>query len=126
MTTQAIRTLSGKNIDEIELQQILSGELSAEDLRISAQTLRMQAEAAQKAGYRQVAQNLRRAAELTSISNRELFEIYDQLRPGRASYEQLLALARRLETTHQAPLTAAFVRRCAEVYHRCGITKKTD
>jgi propanediol dehydratase small subunit len=125
MTTQPIRTLSGKNIDEIDMQKILSGELSTEDLRISAQTLRMQAEAAEKAGYRQVAQNLRRAAELTGISNDELFEIYDQLRPGRARYEQLLALAQRLETTHRAPLTAAFVRHGAEIYHRCGVTKKT-
>jgi propanediol dehydratase small subunit len=125
MTTQPIRTLSGKNIDEIDMQKILSGKLSTEDLRISAQTLRMQAEAAEKAGYRQVAQNLRRAAELTGISNDELFEIYDQLRPGRARYEQLLALAQRLETTHRAPLTAAFVRHGAEIYHRCGVTKKT-
>ena len=126
MSTRQIRTYSGKNIDEIELQKIVSGELSAADLRISARTLRMQAAAAERAGYRQVAQNLRRAAELTAISNSELFEIYDQLRPGRASYEQLLFLARRLETVHQAPLTAAFVRRGAEVYKQCGIAKDND
>lgn len=55
-----------------------------------------QAGAAETAGYRQLAENLRRAAELTRISNQEVLDLYDALRPGRTSYSQLIGLANHL------------------------------
>jgi propanediol dehydratase small subunit len=73
------------------------------------------AEAADTAGYGQLAENLRRAAELTRISNQQMLEIYEALRPGRSSYSQLTAWADRLDTEYEAPLTAAFMREAAEV-----------
>ena len=118
---EGIYTASGRRLDELTMEAILAGELTTEDLRISADTLRRQADAAEAAGYTQLAQNLRRAAELTGLSNDEVFEVYDTLRPGRTTHSQLMALAERLERELAAPLTAALVREAAEVYLERGI-----
>lgn len=120
---QDVYTASGRRLDELTMEAILAGELTTEDLRISADTLCRQADAAEAAGYTQLAQNLRRAAELTGMSNEEVFEVYDTLRPGRTTYRQLVALAERLERERAAPLTAALVREAAEVYLQRGIVE---
>ena len=119
----AVHTQSGRNLDELNMQALLSGELSTEDFCISGETLRRQADAAEAAGYRQFASNLRRAAELTRISNKEVLELYDALRPGRTTYDELIAIAEHLESDYEAPLTAALVRQAAAVYLERGITK---
>jgi len=121
MTQDNVRTFTGRSLQELSVEKILAGELTAEDFRTSAETLRQQADAAESGGYRQLAENLRRAAELTCISNQEVLEIYNQLRPGRGSYESLSALAERLEKEYEATLTAALVREAAEVYRQRGI-----
>ena len=111
-----LKALSGKPLPEITLDAAAGGELSSADLRIQADTLRMQAEIARQAGYDQLAANFLRAAELTLVPNQEVLQIYDLLRPHRASYEQLLQLAAHLEQTYHAAENAAFVREAAEVY----------
>jgi propanediol dehydratase small subunit len=118
-----VRTTSGRTLDELTIEAVLAGELTAEDLCISPDTLRRQADVAEAAGYRQLAENLRRAAELTRISNQEVLDIYNALRPGRTTYGQLIELADRLENDLDAPLNAAFVREAAEVYLKRGIVK---
>jgi propanediol dehydratase small subunit len=118
-----IRTQSGRALDELNMEALLAGELTAKDFHISGETLRRQADAAEAAGYRQLAENLRRAAELTSLSNQQVLDMYGALRPGRATYRQLTALADQLEKEHNAPLTAALVREAAEVYLERGIVK---
>jgi propanediol dehydratase small subunit len=71
-----------------------------------------------------LALNLRRAAELTGVSNDEVFEIYNTLRPGRAQYTELIDTADRLEKEYDAPLTATLVREAAEVYRERGLFRK--
>ena len=117
MGNDDVRAFSGRRAGEINLQALRRGELGPEDVRISGATLRAQAETA---GYPQLAQNLRRAAEVTGLSNEEVFDIYNALRPGRSSYGELTALAARLEA-RQMPLTAAFIREAAEAYRERGI-----
>ena len=124
MTQEPTRTVTGRTLDTLTLEAVLAGDLTAQDFRISAGTLRRQAAAAEAAGYRQLAGNLRRAAELTHLSNQEVLEIYDALRPGRASYDQLIGLAHRLEAECHAPLTAALVREAAEVYRERALVKR--
>ena len=121
MSQDNVRTFTGRSLQELSIEKILAGELTAEDFRTSAETLREQATAAESGGYRQLAENLRRAAELTCISNEEVLEIYNQLRPGRSNYKSLSALAERLEKEYKASLTAAMVREAAEVYRKRGI-----
>jgi propanediol dehydratase small subunit len=125
MPSDTIRTASGRTLDELNIEAIRAGELTAEDFCISGETLHRQADAAEAAGYRQLAENLRRAAELTGISNQEVFDIYNALRPGRSTYNELIALADRLENDLDTPLTAAFVREAAEVYRERDVLRNS-
>jgi len=117
------RSFSGRRLNELKIEDVLGGALSSDDFRISAETLCRQAQTARDAGYRQVAENLLRAAELTRLSNEEVLNIYDKLRPGRTTYPEMKAIAERLESDFDAPLTAAFIREAAEVYLKRGIVR---
>jgi propanediol dehydratase small subunit len=120
-----IYSKSGRRLDELCIEAVRAGELTAQDFRIREETLRRQADVAEAAGYRQLAKNLRRAGELTRLSNREILDIYDALRPGRATYGRVVDVADRLERDLDAPLTAAFVRQAAEVYRERGLVKES-
>jgi len=111
-----IKALSGRPLLEITLDAVAEGSLSSDDIRIQAETLRLQAQVSEQAGYVQLAANLRRAAELTCVPNKEVLQIYDLLRPARASHEQLIQLAEHLEQTYEATETGKFVREAAEAY----------
>jgi len=128
MSDDTTHTITGRALDvvseqRLSLENLLQGQLTTEDFRISAETLRQQAEAAEAAGYQAFAQNLRRAAELTRISNQDVLDMYNLLRPGRTTHRQLIALADRLEREFDAPLTAALVREAAAVYLERGLVK---
>ena len=59
---------------------------------------------AQEHGNPQLAENLRRAAELTALGDDEVLAIYEALRPGRSTAAQLTALAASLAGARPAPL----------------------
>jgi propanediol dehydratase small subunit len=118
--TAEIRTRSGRPLAELTIEALRAGALAGDDFRISREQLEAQAQAAQAAGYRQLADNLRRAAELTGVSNERVFEIYECLRPGRASFAALAELARELARDGM-PRVAAFVAEAAEAYRARGI-----
>jgi len=124
MKENTIYTFSGRSIDELSVEGILSGELTAEDFRIHGERLNHQAGVAEGAGYSQLAENLRRAAELTHMSNEEVLEIYNTLRPRRTSYTEMIDTADRLENEKNAPLTASLVREAAEIYLKRDIVKQ--
>jgi propanediol dehydratase small subunit len=117
-----LRAISGKPLCDITLDVV--EHLSIADLQISAETLRAQAEIARRAGYRQLAANLARAAELTAVPSAEILRMYESLRPGRASYDELAELAVRLEETYSATETARFVSEAAEAYRARGLLRK--
>ena len=123
MKKNKIYTFSGRSIDELSVEGILSGDLTAEDFRIHGETLNHQARVAEDAGYTQLAENLRRAAELTNMSNEAILDIYNTLRPRRTSYTEMIDMANRLEFEQKAPLTASLVREAAEIYLQRGIVK---
>jgi propanediol dehydratase small subunit len=124
MKQETIYSATGRPLDALNMEAVLRGELTTEDFRISAETLQAQAEAAEDAGYGPLAENFRRAAELTGISNEEVLAMYTLLRPGRTTHAHLIALAERLEQEFDAPLTAALVREAAEVYLARGLVKE--
>ena len=96
-------THSGRPLSDITAEAIAAGELTGDDLRTHADTLRRQAEIARQGGYPQLAANLTRAAELTDVPNEELLKIYELLRPERASYRRACrGLADYLEATYGA------------------------
>lgn len=115
-----VRSLSGLPLGEISLEAAARGEFSTADLRIHPDTLRHQANVAEEHGNRQLADNLRRAAELAAQDDQALLSIYEALRPGRSSRAELEAIAARLDTAG-APLCAALVREAAAAYERRGL-----
>jgi len=117
-----LRAASGRPVEAIGLAML--GELSPEDLRIGAETLRAQAAVAQGAGFTQLAENLTRAAELTTVPNDELLRMYEIMRPGRSTYEQLQEMATTLESRYGAVTTATMVREAAEVYRQRNLLKR--
>lgn len=118
-----IKTARGQSLDDITLKEVMKGDINPEDLRITDKTLLMQAEIAEKVGRRQLAQNFRRAAELTKVPDDRILEIYVALRPYRSSKDELLSIADELEQTFKASICANHVRESAEVYERRGLLK---
>lgn len=108
-----LRTPSGMPFESITLEAVLKGEVKMEDLRVTSEALEMQAQVAETAGRPQLAENLRRAAELVDIPEEKILEIYQALRPGRANRERLLSLADDLEKRYRATRCAALVREAA-------------
>jgi propanediol dehydratase small subunit len=112
----------GKGLDALTLDRLLAGEVTLEDLRITPEALRLQAEIAEAAGRPTLALNFARAAELADVPQDVVMRIYELLRPGRAgSKEELLAAARELREMHQARRMADFVEEAAAVYERRGL-----
>ncbi len=115
-----IRALSGKPVDGLTTEAVRAGEVETTDLRIHPDTLERQAVVAEQHGNPQLADNLRRAAELTRLPDDEVLAVYEALRPGRSSATQLAALASSL-ASRGLPRCAALVSEAAEVYARRGL-----
>ena len=116
-----VRALSGKPVGELTLEAVRRGEIGLEDLRIHPETLERQAAIAEQHANPQLAENLRRAAELTRLGDEEVLAIYDTLRPGRATPAELTELAGSL-AERGLPRCAALVAEAAEVYARRGLS----
>lgn len=115
---ELLKSPSGKTLSDITLENVVSGAIKSEDVRISPETLRMQAEIADGIGRNQFADNLRRAAELTAIPDARILQIYNALRPYRSTKAELIAIADEMESKYNAKINAAFVREAADVYQR--------
>lgn len=116
-----IRTPSGKALSDLTLQNVMSGQVQPEDLRIAPDTLRIQAEVAEASGRPQLGQNFRRSAELIAVPDARVLAMYNSLRPHASTKSQLLAIADELERDFGAGTSAALVREAAEVYERRGL-----
>lgn len=118
---ELLRTPTGKAIDDITIEAVMAGDVTAADLRITPATLRLQAQLAERSGRGQLGANLRRAAELTAIGDERVLQIYNALRPHAATAAELDRIADELEHDHHATHLAALVRDAAAVYQRRGI-----
>ncbi len=121
-----LRTPTGKPVSALTMEAVVSGELSADDLRIAPETLELQAQLAEASDRPQLAANFRRAAEMTAIPDAEVLQMYNALRPRASTAAQLAAMADRLENTYSAPANAALVREAAEVYGRRRLLADDD
>lgn len=123
MSPEDIKSKTGKSLKDITIENILEGEVSSEDIKISKETLLMQGEIAEKAGRPQLKDNFVRAAELINVPDKILLNIYDKLRPNRSTKKELLSLARELKEKYGADTCSQLVLEAAEVYERRGILK---
>ena len=112
-----IRTPGEIPFEELALQD---ERVTSEELRVTPATLRLQAEVAGGVGRPQLADNLRRAAELAPLPDETILAIYTALRPRRSTAVELEEWAAKLEAS-DAPLTAAFVREACQVYAERGL-----
>jgi propanediol dehydratase small subunit len=115
------RALSGRPVESLSVDAVRAGEIGLADLRIHPDTLEHQAVVAERHGNPQLAENLRRAAELTRLPDDEVLALYDSLRPGRSTAAQLKDLAASL-ADRGLPRCAALVAEAADVYARRGLT----
>ena len=115
-----VRTPAGVPLADVTLEAVRQETLGADEIRATPETLRMQAEVAHAAGRTQLGENLERAAELATVPDDLLLEIYTALRPGRATAEELAEWAVRLDG-FGASKTAAFVREAALAYADRGL-----
>ncbi|EJN58774.1 propanediol dehydratase small subunit [Halogranum rubrum] len=113
-----VKTPNGTKLSDITLEKIVSGDIGGEELVIAPETLEKQAQIAENAGRPQLAQNFRRAAELTAVPDDRILEIYNALRPSGADKQTLHDIADELETEYGAELNAKHVREAVEVYEQ--------
>lgn len=120
-----VRTRSGKALDDLTLDALETGGVALEDLRITPDALRQQAEIARAAGRPTLARNFERAAELVDVPQDVILRVYELLRPGRAKGKaDLLDAAQLLRATYKAEQMAAFIEEAAAVYERRGLFSK--
>ncbi|CNK22847.1 MULTISPECIES: propanediol dehydratase small subunit PduE [Yersinia] len=111
-----VKTATNKTLDDLTLANVLNGNVTSQDLRITPEILRIQAAIAKDAGRPLLAMNFERAAELTAVPDDKVLDIYNALRPFRSSKEELNAIADDLEKNYNATICAAFVREAAVLY----------
>ena len=116
-----IASKTGKRLDDITLDAVKEGSITAEDIKISKEMLRRQGQVAMEAGSAPMARNFERAAELVDVPDDVILQMYNMLRPNRATKAQLLAMADELATRYHAKTCAKFVLEAAEVYEKRGI-----
>ena len=122
---ERIATIGGHKLNDLTLENVLAGKLSAEDIGISCGALRIQSDVARTVGRSCLAANFDRGAELSGVPQDEIFATYELLRPGRAgSKQELLDLAARYRDHHQAPNIAQLIEEAAEVYESRGLFRK--
>jgi len=115
---------SGRDTADVTLDSIRLGEVTMDDVTIHPDTLVRQAQVARDHANPQLAENLLRAAELTLIPDAEVLAMYEALRPGRSTAEELRTLSTSLRD-RGAPRTAALIDEAADAYTRRGITKQS-
>ncbi|MDR0550510.1 MAG: diol dehydratase small subunit [Spirochaetaceae bacterium] len=110
-----LKTSTGKGFRDVTLDAVMNGSVGPQDVRITAETLEMQAQVAESIGRKNLASNFRRAGELVAVPDQRILEIYNALRPYHATKQELLAIADELEGKYNAKVVAAHVREAAEV-----------
>jgi propanediol dehydratase small subunit len=121
-----ITTSKGRSIDDITLDAVMEGEIEADEIRVTPEILEYQAQIAESVGRPQLAANMRRAAELTAVPDDRILEIYNTLRPDRATKDELLEIADELENEYDAQINADLIREAADVYEARGRLKASE
>lgn len=113
-----LKSATGRTLSDFTMDNVMSGKIGAADCRIAPETLEYQAQVAESLNRKSFARNLRRAAELISVPDERILEIYNLLRPYRSTKKELLEIANELETKYNAKVNAQLVREAAELYEK--------
>lgn len=113
-----LRTPTNKKISEITIENVMNGNITDKDVRITPEVLELQAQVAEDANRHSLAENFRRAAELTSVPDERVLQVYNALRPFRSTKEELYKIADEFENKYNAVINANFIREAADVYEK--------
>jgi propanediol dehydratase small subunit len=113
-----IKSRSGKKLDQINMNGIMDGSITAEDIKISKEVLILQAEVARQDGKIQLARNFIRSAELIDIPDDRILEMYNALRPNRSTEEEFNQLIGELRNEYEANMCADLVAETLAVYKK--------
>lgn len=116
-----IASKTGKRLDDITLDEVLKNHITADDIKISKETLQAQGQVAKEAGNDPMEKNFERAAELVDVPDDVILKMYDKLRPNRSTKLELVLMAKELLETYHAKNCAKLVLEAAEVYEKRGI-----
>ena len=116
-----ITSRTGKKLSQITLDEVKHGNVTAEDIKISAEMLRRQGQVAASVDNPQMEANFERAAELVNVPDDVILQMYNKLRPNRSTKRELILMAKELLETYKAPHCAKLVLEAAEIYEKRGI-----
>lgn len=116
-----IYSKTGKSLDDININSIMNSQITAEDIKISKDVLEYQGDIARNSDRVQLGENFDRASELVDVPDETIFEIYNKLRPKRATKQELIDLAQMLETKYKAHKCAKLILEAAEIYEKRNI-----
>ncbi len=117
-----IRGPRGRALEDLTIEGVLAGEVTIEDLRITSDALRAQAEIARAAGRPALAANFERGAELVAVPQELIMETYEMLRPGRVrEWRVLRDRAEMFRRDYGAEEIARFIETAADIYRRRGL-----
>jgi glycerol dehydratase small subunit/propanediol dehydratase small subunit len=112
----------GRKLTDITLDAVIAGDITMDDLGITPEALNMQADVSRSAGRPTLALNFERAAELVDVPQDVIMQVYELLRPGRATEKrQLLEAAAMMRETYHATRIADFIEEAAETYEDRGL-----
>lgn len=116
-----ITSKTGKKLSQITLDEVKRGNVTAEDIKISAEMLKRQGQVAASVDNPQMEANFQRASELTGVPDAVILEMYNKLRPNRSTKGDLVRMAQELLEKYHAPHCAKLVLEAAEIYEKRGI-----
>ena len=115
-----ITSKTGKRLDEITLDEVKKGNITAEDIKISSEMLKRQGQVAHEADNPQMEANFERASELVNVPDDVILNMYNKLRPNRSTKRELVLMAQELLEKYHAPHCAKLVLEAAEIYAKRG------
>ena len=117
----SITSRTGKKLSEITLEEVKKGNIKADDIKISKETLKKQGEVAMDADNPAMAGNFERASELVDVPDEVILKMYNKLRPNRSTKLELVEMAKELLEKYHAVNCAKLVMEAAEIYEKRGI-----
>lgn len=112
---------TGKKLSQITLDEVKRGNVTANDIKISKETLFKQGKIAKKSDNPELAENFERASELVDVPDEVILNMYNKLRPNRSTKIELLELAKDLIDNYKAVKCARLVLEATEIYEKRGI-----
>ena len=113
-----ITSRTGKKLSQITLDEVKKGNVTADDIKISAETLKKQGQVAKEADNPTMDANFQRASELVNVPDDVILDMYNKLR---STKKELILMAQELLQKYSAPHCAKLVLEAAEIYEKRGI-----